>query len=264
MIQSVAKIDPSRLESELESLDRERNVAEQLTDYIVRQIGKAMQARGVATIAFSGGSTPAEMMRLLAGQKIDWSRVDVTLVDERCVGPEEERSNARLLQQNLLQVLPVKPRFLPLFLEGESDSQRADRLGEMSLPFDLVHLGMGEDAHTASFFPDAENIKEMIDSRAPDLLTTTHSVSSVEKRVTWTLPPLVDASSIVLQIKGDSKKQVFLSACNHLAQASTPEQIELVHKTLPISAVMYHRDVVIADGHRDIDQVDKPFAVFYE
>ncbi len=262
MIQSVAKIDPSRLERELNGLNPERDNAERLADYIGRQIGKAIALQGSASIAFSGGSTPVQMMRALARKDLDWQSVTITLVDERCVSPDDERSNARLITQNLLDNLDTKPNFLPLFLEGEEEFDCAERLSAIPRPFDLVHLGMGEDAHTASFFPDADNIGEMIDPSGSNALARTCSVSSREQRITWTLPSLIDARSIVLQINGEAKKEVFLNACSELSLASNQEQIDAVNRRLPITALLHGREVSVASETQNSTDLDCPFLIY--
>ena len=109
-------------------------------------LSTAITDRGRAQLAVSGGTTPKLFFRELAHQRIDWPRVTMTLVDERCVPVTDERSNARLVREHLLRLKAAAAKFVPLY----RDHGNAEALG----PFDAVVLGMGTDGHTASFFPE--------------------------------------------------------------------------------------------------------------
>lgn len=98
---------------QLKSQKTKQLQAEQLASSIATDLRKAIQQKGWASIAFSGGSTPGLMMKSLAQHQLDWSVVDITLVDERCVPTDHERSNARLIDQNLLRALSVPANFFP-------------------------------------------------------------------------------------------------------------------------------------------------------
>jgi 6-phosphogluconolactonase len=191
--------------------------AEELAKTVAVKLTAAIQDRGRAGIAFSGGSTPALFLEQLAQQPVDWAHVDITLVDERCVPETDERSNAGMMRARLLDALPAEARFSPLFVPDESAADRDARLAQFALPFDVVHLGMGEDAHTASFFPDAPNIAAMLDLSRTDLLVETQSESSRELRLTWSLAALLQSRFIALQITGASKWAVLSQALEVLA-----------------------------------------------
>ena len=237
-------------------------VEAQLASHIADTLRSALASKGRASVAFSGGSTPAGMMRHLAAESLDWSKVFVTLVDERCVAPTHERSNAKLLKENFLDLLATPANFEPLFLDAESTTERAQRLAVFQLPFDVVHLGMGTDAHTASFFPDADNVAAMIDKAGVDSLALTRSEASVEDRITWTLPALIDATSIVLQIKGEGKSEVLLDALQRLSSASSDDETQTVRCEKPIAAMISYRNLVVA-GAAESASVDRPLAVYY-
>lgn len=216
-----------------------------LAEEIAGRLNHAVAARGRASIAFSGGSTPAAMLKQLSQQSVDWARVDVTLVDERCVPVSHERSNAGMLQKAFLNKLDVAPEFVPLFVPGESDAAREARLGEWALPFDIVHLGMGGDAHTASFFPDADNIGEMLDLEQPRRWLTTQSESSGEQRITWSLPALLQSRCFMLQLIGDGKLVVLDRVLETL---NGSELSEAMRRELPTAAFLAETELKKPDG----------------
>jgi len=216
----------------------DHDCAEQLAIDIADLLRHRLSIAESASIAFSGGSTPALMFQALARQSLDWHRVDVTLVDERCVEETSARSNAKLLKESCLDLLATPPVFYPLYVASESDSDREQRLLAIKQPFDLVHLGMGNDAHTASFFPDAENIAEMLDHSAVSNMMQTQSAASQEPRLTWSLKALLNARQIVLQIKGAEKQQVFENVIHDYLSAANDTQRAAVKQRLPIAAVL--------------------------
>jgi len=219
--------------------------AEVLAQEIAARLNRSVAARGRASIAFSGGSTPVAMLDQLSRQPVDWARVDVTLVDERCVPEGDERSNAGMLRAAFLDKLDVAVDFVPLFVPGETDAIRRARLSDYRLPFDVVHLGMGGDAHTASFFPDASNIGEMIDLEQPQLVMTTQSENSREERVTWSLSALLQTRFFVLQLVGAAKRAVLDQVYTALAGKTITEQ---QRRELPVLAFLAETRLRNPDG----------------
>jgi 6-phosphogluconolactonase len=198
--------------------------AEVLAVSLAEHLRAAIQQRGHARIAFSGGSTPAQLFKQLSLQVLDWSKVDITLVDERCVGEDDERSNAGMLRAALINELDAEPNFFPLFIPGENEASRDARFRGFALPFDVVHLGMGEDAHTASFFPDSSNIETMLDMNQLKPRLETQSSTSQERRVTWSLPALLQSRLIVLQLIGPKKWAVLESVLETLSEGGVSDE----------------------------------------
>jgi 6-phosphogluconolactonase len=122
-------------------------------EYILR----ALTAKGHASLAVSGGSSPRKMFEWMAKQPFDWSRVDLYWVDERCVAPDHADSNYRMTREALLD--HVQPASIHR-IQGELEPETAAWFYEAELPerFDVVHLGMGADAHTASLFPGSDAV----------------------------------------------------------------------------------------------------------
>lgn len=219
--------------------------ATQLAADIAGKLSTAIEVRGRASIAFSGGSTPTLMFSALAKAPVDWSKVSVTLVDERCVGIDHERSNAKLLCEHLLDKLVQKPTFYPLYLPDETIDTRCERLAAFPLPFDIVHLGMGEDAHTASFFPDAPNIADMLDTNGMGRIATTRSENSQEQRITWTLSTLLSSTQIVVQLHGEGKLVVMESILKKLESEVVEPRVRY---ELPMLALLEQTQLVSPQG----------------
>ncbi len=95
-------------------------LAEALADDVGARLAAAIAARGTASLAVSGGSTPKAFFRSLSRRELDWSKVTVTLVDERFVPPENDRSNHRLVADNLLKDGAAEARFVPLYQAAET------------------------------------------------------------------------------------------------------------------------------------------------
>ncbi len=135
-------------------------LAEALADDVGARLAAAIAARGTASLAVSGGSTPKAFFRSLSRRELDWSKVTVTLVDERFVPPENDRSNHRLVADNLLKDGAAEARFVPLYQAAETAEAAAaiasGRTASLGAPLDVVVLGMGTDGHTASFFPGGD------------------------------------------------------------------------------------------------------------
>ena len=227
--------------------------AKLLAKDIASRLNNAIATKGWASIAFSGGSTPALMFKQLARQAVDWSKVSITLVDERCVDIDSDRSNTAMLYKAFIDTLVVKPQFYPLYQEGESDTECALRLESFPHRFDIVHLGMGEDAHTASFFPDAKNIAELLDLKQSNNLMYALSESSQERRITWSLAALLNARYIVLQLRGQAKWDVIDKVCMQAYlltgnQASASVDFQSYRLKFPIFSVLEQSVLFKEDG----------------
>ncbi|WEX78067.1 6-phosphogluconolactonase [Sinorhizobium numidicum] len=206
-------------------------LAEALADAVGDRLAAAIKERGTASIAVSGGSTPKAFFQALSQRELDWTRVIVTLVDERFVPPENDRSNHGLVAANLLQNKAAAARFVPLYRAAATAEHAAAMASEATAgfanPFDIVVLGMGTDGHTASFFPGGTRLREAIDPATPRSVITMNADGAGETRLTFTFSSLQDAGFLVLHIEGDGKKEV-------LARAEAPgDEMEM-----PIRAML--------------------------
>ena len=122
----------------------------------------ARAARTGATIALTGGTTPARAYELAAELEADWGRAELWWGDERCVPPDDERSNYGLARRALLDRLPTQPRHVHR-IEGELGAEQAAARYDAALAgarIDLVLLGLGPDGHAASLYPHAPALAE--------------------------------------------------------------------------------------------------------
>jgi 6-phosphogluconolactonase len=183
-------------------------LADALADAVANDLCEGIADKGMAVLAVSGGSTPKRFFKALSTHPLDWSNVFVTLVDERWVEPTSDRSNAKLVQDLLLTGDAAHARFVPLWSGGEEPTVAAvkatnDNLGKLPLPFDAVILGMGNDGHTASFFPQGDTLSDVLTSNGPAL--PLKAPGAGEPRITLTLPVLLNTGSLYLHIEGPEK-----------------------------------------------------------
>ena len=184
-----------------------RACATRLTD----GLSASVKARGRAVFAGAGGSTPRPIYRAMSEAALDWSRIAVTLVDERYVPESSPDSNARLLKRTLLTGPAAAARFVPLF----HPSITARALGAEIGGIDVVLLGMGEDGHICSMFPGSPTLESLL---SPHLQPTVLGVPAGRdgaapsmERLSINLPYLVRAERVILALTGDAKRTVFAS-----------------------------------------------------
>jgi len=180
---------------------------------VAERLAKAVTERGTALLAVSGGTTPAKFFAALSNQPIAWDKVTVTLIDERFVPASSERSNAGLVATHLLQNAAASAKFMPLYHEAANIEAAAsvadDELQALAWPLDVAVLGMGNDGHTASFFPDASDLAALLDPASKKTVLPVHAVSAGEPRLTLSMARIIEARFVALHIEGAEKKQTF-------------------------------------------------------
>lgn len=195
-------------------------LAEALAAEIGAHLSDMIMEKGEATLAVSGGTTPGLLFDALSSQKIDWPAIVVTLVDERFVPETSERSNANLVRARLLKNDAAAARFIPLYRDGRTLEEcvaDAEKALAQHRP-DVVVLGMGNDGHTASFFPDADNLDALLKPKGKAQVAAVQAPSAVEPRLTLTLPAIASAAFIALHIEGAEKAETLTQA---MADGST-------------------------------------------
>jgi 6-phosphogluconolactonase len=191
-------------------------LANRTAAYILNRVLDSVSARGNARVAISGGHGPIRTFQLLAGEpfrrRMPWEKLEFYWVDERSVPPGNPGSNYGMAREALLDKVPLKESQI-FRIKGELDPEeaaaqyeaairRSFRLEGAELPiFDLLALGMGTNAHTASLFPYSDALNEIL------RIAVANHVPDKEYpwRVTLTWPVINHARDIFFEIAGADK-----------------------------------------------------------
>lgn len=178
-------------------------LAEVAAHAVADQLTAALKVRSRASLVATGGRSPGPVYdRLAAMSAPDWSRVIVTLSDERCVDAGDPASNAGLVRGRLLQGPGARAHLLPLWPEPEAAALAA------LMPFDALLLGMGEDGHIASLIPGDPGLEDALTTAAPTRAVPAGLGKPPLPRVTLTLQALIASRAIFLLIAGEAKREV--------------------------------------------------------
>ncbi|MEP5765969.1 MAG: 6-phosphogluconolactonase [Halieaceae bacterium] len=201
---------------ELHEFDSNAVLSENLAECIASALEGALNLRDRATLAVSGGSTPKPLFAALSRCELDWSRVSITQVDERWVEEDHSDSNARLVREHLLQNNAAAAHFISMKLPGTdafaAEQDVRDKLAAFAESIDVVVLGMGDDGHTASFFPAADTLAQALDPAGTDLCLAVRPPVAPHDRMTLSLPALLAARQLYLHITGENKYAVLQQA----------------------------------------------------
>lgn len=191
-------------------------LSRQVADWLVERIGNTLKSQDKFTIALSGGSTPKKLHELLASDaykdKIDWSKLHIFWGDERYVPFSDERNNAKMAFDTLLDHVPVPKEHIHVMRTDiqheesavEYEQILADYFHNSTHTFDVVLLGMGDDGHTLSLFPGKTDvIHEQIK------WTTSLWLDSQDMfRVTLTAPVVNQAAAVAFLVTGANKAHI--------------------------------------------------------
>ena len=177
-------------------------------EHLARAAASAINERGSFSVALSGGSTPKLMYAALRGLDVDWAHVHVYFSDERSVGPDSPDSNYRSARLELLDHVDV-PAGQVHRLEGERDPAQAaaDYAALLPAQLDLVLLGMGDDGHTASLFPDTDGLQaggRVVSNWVPKLETWRLSFTFAEinaARERWLLVTGANKAEVLREVQ---------------------------------------------------------------
>jgi len=184
-----------------------------LVQALAADITGALQAglaagRG-ASFVVPGGRSPVGLFEQLSNADLDWEDVWVTLGDERWVEPSNSASNEHLVREHLLRNAAARANFVGLKNSAADPSRGAaaawSAIADLPRPFDYMLLGMGDDGHTASLFPESPGLAEALDPSAPPGCVAMVAPQAPRARLSLNLRALLDSRRIALLIMGEAK-----------------------------------------------------------
>jgi 6-phosphogluconolactonase len=194
---------------------------EEVASFVAEELAAA--ARAGAAIALTGGRSPGRAYELAAEREPDWSRATLWWGDERCVPPDDERSNYLLAKEGLLDNIAVQPA-QAYRIRGEAGPEEAAREYDGLLDgaaLDLVLLGLGPDGHAASLFPN----QSTLDERSRRAIPARPTLEPFVDRVTVTLPVLCSAPDVLFLASGAEKAEAVERAFGRPAGPDAPASL---------------------------------------
>ncbi|MEB3309535.1 MAG: 6-phosphogluconolactonase [Snowella sp.] len=199
------------MKAQLEILSTKDQFMTRSLNVVIEKLTAALETRGEATIALSGGSTPKPLYEALAQQPLPWSKIQIFWGDERYVAPDHPDSNQRMARQAWLDHIDIPTQNIhPMPTEAgdppldaqtyENELAKFFQVSVGNFPaFDLILLGLGDDAHTASLFPRTEALQVC------DRLITVGNKDG-QPRLTFTVPLINQAHCVLFLVAGASKR----------------------------------------------------------
>lgn len=193
---------------------------------LAAELRRALEQQPRARLLLSGGSTPGPVYKALARAPLDWKRIDVALVDERWLQPDDPDSNSHLVRATLLHDKAADARFETLTRPGRSIEQAvaAANLHANQVP-DAVVLGMGDDGHTASLFPGLRGLEQLLGSPYAYVAVNAAGCPGAgpwPRRISLTPAGLEPSRMRLLLIRGEHKRRVFERAMDGVDPTELP------------------------------------------
>lgn len=180
---------------------------------VTSQLRRELELKPRARLLVSGGTTPAPVFRALSQAPLEWDRIDIALVDERWLRPDDPDSNAHLVREHLLRGHASAARFETLTRPGRSiEAAVADANLHARHPPGIVLLGMGEDGHVASLFPQMRDLDAALHSDTPYVAVDASGCPGAGpwlRRISLTPAGLAPAHTRLLLLRGSNKRSVF-------------------------------------------------------
>jgi len=200
--------------------------ADRLADAVSTALAHTLALGRRASLVVSGGSTPVPFFHALRDRILPWARVSVLLADERQVPTGHRDSNERLVREHLLT--PGHAASAASWVPLTDDAVRP------LLPFTVVVLGMGNDGHTASLFPEAPELDALLDPAGIALVAPVTPATAPHARLTLTVAALVQSRARFLHITGSDKRRTLEASIASLAPGEGALPIARVHATAPL------------------------------
>jgi len=209
-----------------------------LASAIAQHLNDAIAARGEASLIVPGGRSPIPLFAALRQQPVDWPHVWITLTDERWVDTASPDSNERLLREHLLIDAASAAHFIPLKSAQASAAlalgDRSGALHQLPWPIDVVMLGMGDDGHIASLFPNAEGLAAALNPNGRAKLVAMQPPNAPHPRISQSLSSLLDARQIFLLLHGADKRMRIAEALDGTAPLQLPIAAVIGQHQVPV------------------------------
>ncbi len=178
-------------------------LSQAIFDYIMQTI----KTKSQIVIAVSGGKSPIPLFTKLSSLELPWDKITITLVDERIVSPNDLDSNENLVRTYLLKSNAHKAKFIGIISDLNDIKKCLDNINNNIKKIDLAILGMGEDGHTASIFPNMPELDDALHTKNKYLLT--NPIGAKYQRISLSLNGLVNIPCLFLNISNEIKLNVF-------------------------------------------------------
>jgi 6-phosphogluconolactonase len=216
------------------------DLVEALSADIAGKLNEAVLLWGSAGLVATGGATPGPVYDALSRMEAPWAQIQVTLSDERWAPPNAAASNERLVRERLLRGPAAAARFTPFKTPAPTpalalaDVEHA--LQAMNPPFDVTLLGMGNDGHVASLFPQAPELAAALDDAAGLRVCAVHrpGAAGAADRMSLTRKGLLDSRAIAVLITGAEKLAVYRRALEGDDIAAMPIRMVLQQRRTPV------------------------------
>ena len=213
----------------IKKFESKNELENSLVAAIVSEISAAIEVYGDARILVSGGGTPLPLYRLLSAANVEWSKVKIGLVDERFVPLESEFNNGSQIHQAFSHAAAKSASFIGMVENADDLNENMKLVNENYQLFldrtDFTLLGMGEDGHTASLFPNDPASEEILVSDVLGVFPT-KAPNYPFQRITCSKQMLLNSTALVLFIVGDRKLEILNnSSTAHLPISSFLENV---------------------------------------
>lgn len=220
-----------------QNFDSREAASAALADHIADTLETAIARAGHASLVVSGGASPLATFHALRRKLLPWHKVTIVPSDERLVPIDHEDSNEGMIRRELVQDEAAAAQLLSLAGEGLPGNERLAALNaqlrNLHRPLDIVVLGMGEDGHTASLFPNSPDIGNALSSG--DQCVVQHPPHLDIPRLSLTPTCLLGAREIILLFFGDRKRAVYDRARDDGAIEELPIRFVLKQQLVPIT-----------------------------
>jgi 6-phosphogluconolactonase len=229
----------ARVDTRLRRFPDGAALTEALAAEITVALEHALRAGGSASLVVSGGRSPVALFEKLSSVELDWRRVWIALTDERWTGSTSGDSNEHLVRAHLLRHAAAKASFIGMKNSapdpGGGAASSWSGLAPLPRPFDYVLLGMGDDGHTASLFPDSPGLERALDPLQPPACVSMIAPVAPRARMSLNLSALLDSRRIGLLILGSGKWATYERAVEDGPAAAMPVRALLRQRQVPLS-----------------------------